>query len=190
MYAVIAEDKSDVETLTTLIRRIAESNSVSVSGKGYSGCSEMLRKGARQLKQFHAVGRARRYVVCYDSDRDDPAKRYRDLMDKVIRPSGIHAPICALIPVQEIEAWILADVKAVTKVITGWVPDRDILHPETINDPKEYLERMSRNDQRPRYSHATHNSKIAKYLDLGLLRTKCPSFEPLFNIVTLGTGNI
>lgn len=187
---MLAEDRSDVETLTVLIRRLAGNNSVPVRQKGYSGCSEMLRKGARQLQLFRDLGGCQRYVVCYDSDRDDPATRHKRLIDEVIKPSGLTAPICALVPIQEIEAWILADVNAVTKVITGWVPNKEIHHPESIKDPKEHLEKMSRTNQRPRYSHATHNSKIAQYLDLDLVMNKCPSFMPLFEIVTKGCGNI
>lgn len=190
MYAVLAEDRSDVETLTVLIRRLAGSDSMQVRQKGYDGCGELLRKGARQLQLFHDLGDCERYVVCYDSDRDDPAARHERLIDKVIAPSGLTAPICALVPIQEIEAWILADVKAVTKVLTGWVPGKAFLNPETIKDPKEHLERMSRmSNQRPRYIHATHNSKVAKHLDLALVMSKCPSFVPLFDIVTNGRGN-
>lgn len=186
MYAVLAEDVSDVETLTTLIRRIANSNAISVKGKGYSGCSGMLNKGARDLRMFHDTGRTQRYIVCYDSDGFDPVVRREELLARVIRPSGVLAPICALVPTQEMESWILADVKAVQNVITGWTPDKNILHPETIDSPKEYLEKMSRQNQRPRYSHATHNSKIAKYLDISKLLDKCPSFAPLYKLVTTG----
>lgn len=186
MYAVLAEDTSDVETLTTLIKRIANNNAISVKGKGYSGCSGMLLKGARDLRMFHDMGRTQRYVVCYDSDGCDPVVRRQELIDRVIGPSGVMAPICALVPTQEMESWILADVNAVQNVITGWVPDKDILHPESIDSPKEYLEKMSRLRQRPRYSHATHNSKIAKYLDIAKLLKKCPSFAPLYELVTTG----
>ena len=189
MFAVIAEDKSDVETLTTLIRRIADNQSVSVKGKGYNGCAQMLCKGAVQLRAFAAAGVCKRFVVCYDSDRASPEARRRELIERVIVPSGVFAPMCALVPVQEIEAWILADVNAVGKVITGWMPNENIHNPEAINDPKEYLEKMSRQSQRPRYAHAVHNSKIAKYLDLTQVRKKCPSFLPLYEIVTEGKGN-
>ena len=190
MYAIIAEDKSDVETLKNLIRLIAGDQSIPVKGKGYGGCAEMLRKGANQLRTFNETGDFYRFVVCYDSDRQSPEERRKELVEKIILPSSVTAPICALIPIQEIEAWILADINAVTKVITGWVPDKNINNPEGINDPKEYLERMSRNNQRPRYVHAVHNPTIAKHLDVKKIYTKCSSFRPLFHLVTDGEGNI
>jgi Domain of unknown function (DUF4276) len=190
LYAIIAEDKSDVETLTALIRLIAGSQSISIKGKGYGGCAEMLRKGARQIQAFHDTGSCQRFVVCYDSDKASPDVRRQELIDKVIVPSNVIAPMCALIPIQEIEAWILADIKAVTKIITGWVPDKYVENPEGIVDPKEYLEKMSRQNQRPRYSHAVHNAKIARHLDLDQVRNKCPSFLPLYEIVKRGVGNV
>jgi Domain of unknown function (DUF4276) len=190
LYAIIAEDKSDVETLTALIRLIAGSQSIPIKGKGYGGCAEMLRKGARQIRAFHDAGSCQRFVICYDSDRASPDARHKELIDKVIVPSNVNAPMCALIPIQEIEAWILADVKAVTKIITGWVPDKNIGNPEDIVDPKEYLEKMSRQNQRPRYSHAVHNAKIARHLDVELVHNKCPSFRPLYEMVKTGKGNV
>jgi hypothetical protein len=68
-----------------------------------------------------------------------------------------------VIPVQELEAWILADLSSVSKVITSWAP-KDVLSPESINDPKEHLERLSKEHQKPKYIHAIHNQKIAHYL--------------------------
>ena len=190
MYAVIAEDKSDVETLVTLIRSIAGDSSIPVKGKGYSGCAEMLRKGANQMRAFGNTGECSRFVVCYDSDRADPEVRKQELIDRVITPSGVDAVICALVPIQEIEAWILADIGSVTNIIKGWAPKNVIGNPENIDDPKEYLERLSREHQKPRYSHATHNPRIAKYLDIQTVYDKCQSFRPLYSIVRDGQGNV
>ena len=56
-----------------------------------------------------------------------------------------------IIPVQELEAWILADAQAVTKVSPGQ-PD-DVQNPEAVVKPKEYLQRASRQaNSRPRYA--------------------------------------
>jgi hypothetical protein len=90
---------------------------------------------------------------------------------------------CVLIPVQEIEAWILADIQAVTKIFSGWLPD-EIHNPEAIPSPKEHLEALSRQaNRRPRYSHAVHNPRVAQHLDLEKVYRKCPSFRPLKDFV-------
>lgn len=189
MYAVIGEDSSDADMLKELIFGLANDRSLTIRTKGYSSCGELLRKGARQIAAFRALG-CSRFVICYDSDRDCPVARRESIVSRIVRPSMTEGVFCALVPVQEIEAWILADLKAVTQIIKGWVPDKDICQPERIDDPKEYLEKLSRKQQRPRYAHAVHNPKIAKHLDLGIVERKCPSFKPLAEFVRNGIGNV
>lgn len=190
MYGIIAEDKSDVAMLKVIIKRIANNQSLSIRSKGYNGCGEMLRKGAVQLKAFKDLG-CDRFVVCYDADRDSPRDRHNEVLRKIVLPFGNTGKCCILVPIQEIEAWILADLKSVTKVISSWVPTKVYHSPESVNDPKEELEKLSRNaNKRPRYSHAIHNCKVAEYLDLSVVKQKCESFLPLENLVLNGEGNI
>lgn len=184
MYGVIGEDKSDVETLKVLIRRLANNDRLTVHAKGYSGCGEMLRKGSRQLVLFAAQG-VRRFVVCYDADRDDPLRRKKEATEKIWEKAlsdGIAGSCCIVVPVQELEAWILADLSSVSKVIESWRP-KDVASPETIADPKEHLEKLSREHQKPKYVHAIHNQKIAGFLDLGKVAKRCQSFVPLVEFV-------
>lgn len=141
----------------------------------------MLKKGASQLKLFSEKG-VERFVVCYDADRADPLAREREVQKKVWNKAGVEGECCIVIPVQELEAWILADLSSVSKVITSWAP-KDVLSPESINDPKEHLERLSKEHQKPKYIHAIHNQKIAHYLDLNKVAAKCRSFAPLKNFV-------
>ncbi len=121
MYAVIGEDKSDAEMLAVLMRRLANDQTLTIKTFGYSGCAQMLSKGARQLKSFAGLG-CSRFVVCHDADGDDPNVRYNRVMERIVRPAGVAGSSCIVIPVQEIEAWILADIEAVTKVFSSWKP--------------------------------------------------------------------
>ncbi|MDQ6990344.1 MAG: DUF4276 family protein [Mariprofundaceae bacterium] len=190
MYGIIAEDKSDVEVLKVIVKRLANNQSISMKGKGYHGCGEMLRKGSSQLKVFLKLG-CQRFIICYDADRSSPCHRYDEAVAKIITPFGHKDKYCVLVPIQEIEAWILADLQAVTKIIPSWVPTKIYNHPESVNDPKEALEKLSRNTKkRPRYSHATHHVKIAEHLNLSRVKAKCKSFLPLENLVLKGEGNI
>lgn len=190
MIGVIGEDQSDVDMLTQLIRRLANNQRLEIKTKGYRGCGEMLRKGAAQLKAYNTAYDCRRFVVCYDSDRSAPQERMDQLKREIIDRSGLHSEFCALVPTQEIESWILADLHAVTKVITSWVPDKDISNPESINDPKEFLEKLSRRFKKPLYSHAVHNPKIAVHLDLDKVSAKCMSFRPLVDFIRAGKSNV
>jgi Domain of unknown function (DUF4276) len=186
MYAVIAEDPSDFETLKALIKRISGNPSTSIKGKGYSGCAEMLRKGA---SLFDSLNACTRYIICYDSDRDTVENRLQAIKEVFSRTKA-KGEFCALIPKQEIESWILADLQSISKVIPSWRPTKEFHHPEEVDDPKEFVERLSREQQRPRYVHSIHNQRVAIHLDLAVVEKKCPSFKPLISIVKDGVGNV
>jgi hypothetical protein len=180
VYGVIAEDPSDIDTLRVLIRRLSNNSGLPLKGKGYGGCGEMLRKGASQLKLFADLG-CKRFIICYDADGPDATARRQELVDRIIAPTGIVRASClALVPVQEIEAWILADVhQAVPHVIPSWKP-AEVSGPESIASPKEHLEQLSRgSNKKPRYVYTIHNSRVAAFLNFPTVLKKCKSFRPL-----------
>ncbi|MCY2953486.1 MAG: DUF4276 family protein [Planctomycetota bacterium] len=181
MYGVLGEDKSDVDTLKAIIRKIAGNESISICGHGFDSASQMLKRGESVIRLLADLG-CRWFIIAYDADGSDPHARWQDVYSRVVKPAGIES-YCIVIPVQELEAWILADIEAVTKVFTGWCPT-PIEYPEHIPKPKELLEKLSRDSKhRPRYSHATHNHRVAKYLDLEKVQQKCASIRPLINFV-------
>ena len=122
MYGVLGEDKSDFQTLKILVQRLADKKKVDILGKGYTGCGELLKKGGEDLKLLSDMG-CTRFVIAHDADQRDFRDVQRDLVDKIIKPSGIKKSICLLVPVREIEAWLLADIEAVTIIFTGWKPE-------------------------------------------------------------------
>ncbi len=182
-YAVLGEDRSDAETLRVLIRRIAGNERLTVKPKGYDGCGQLLRKGARDLDEFLSQGYDR-FVVAYDADRDDPAACLAEALSRVVeRSRAASSACCVVVPVEELEAWLLADVAAVTQKWPSWRPD-PIANPERVRDPKEHLEKLSRDSQqRPRYSHAVDNPSLAGLIDLKIVEKKCPSFRVLAEFV-------
>jgi Domain of unknown function (DUF4276) len=190
MFGIVGEDNSDVEVLKHLIRRIAGDQSLTIKSKGYHGCHEMLRKGADQIRAFNTAYDINRFVICYDSDKEDPQARFEAIKEQIVQKTKLGAEFCALVPVQEIEAWVLADLAAVSKVILSWKPDVTIPSPESINDPKEHLKKLSRRYKKPLYSPPTHNPEVAKHLDLQTVWNKCPSFRPLHAFVSAGQCNV
>jgi hypothetical protein len=178
VYGILGEDSSDVATLKILVRRLARNESLRFKGMGYSGCGEMLRKGARQLRDFQNRG-CTRFIVCHDADGPDPGPKRELVRDRIIKPSGISGDYCIVVPVQELEAWILADIECATAIFSSWKPIA-IHNPESIARPKEHLESLSRSsNQKPRYSHAVHNERMARHLDLAKVSRKCPAFREL-----------
>ena len=127
-----------------------------------------------------------KFIVCHDADGPDPAISHEKVMKRIVEPSGLAASTCVLIPVQELEAWLLADVKAVTRIFTSWKP-KAVAKPESIPSPKEHLERLSEDqNRRRRYSHAIHNEQLAERVDLNRVERLCRSFRPLVAFVTTG----
>ena len=182
MYGILGEDPSDVATLKVLVRRLVGDESLPIKVKGYSGCAQMLRKGARQLHVFSNLG-CTRFIICHDADGPDSEPNRERVKSKIINPSRISNDYCIVVPVQELEAWILADIECATNIFSSWLP-KAIQNPESISSPKEHLEKLSRaSSHRPRYSHVVHNEQMAKYLDLQKVSSKCPAFRVLEEFV-------
>jgi hypothetical protein len=189
VYAVIGEDQSDVDTIANIVRRLAKRENEVVKGKGFNGSGELLKRGAIQLQAFQDL-RFRKFIACYDSDGADPEEKRQELIDRIFKPAKLEGACCALVPVHMIESWILADLPAIGKVITGWAPDQGPDNPEGRRNPKKHITDLSARHHKPRYSHATMNAAIAKHLNLATVLRKCPSFAPLHNFVKNGIGNL
>ena len=160
------------------MRRILKNRNCSIRGKGFSGCGELRRKLGSHINLFADLG-VTRVVVCHDADGHDPQTIRREI-EGIIRAYGCSGLPCGIvIPVQELEAWIIADGAAVSRVIQT-LRIRDVSTPESIDSPKEWLVRESRRGRSsPIYIPSLHNQKVAKHLDLAKLEKKCPSFKPL-----------
>lgn len=182
MYGILGEDASDAETLKVLVRRLADNPRLPVIAKGYGGCGRMLSDGARDL-QFFKKRRLTHFIVCHDADGPDPKPKKDLVMRQIVQPSGSAEDCCIVIPVQELEAWILADIECASHIFTSWHPG-PVQNPEGIVKPKETLERLSEDRRRKRrYKHALHNEKIAWHLDLAKVEEKCPAFRILVAFV-------
>ena len=192
MYSILAEDKSDVACLEVLIKRLKNNDSEKIKGKGFKSCGNMLNQGKRALKAHEQLG-YNKFIICYDRDKDTVQQRYQEVISKIIKPSGIKIKkdnICILIPVEEIEAWILADIQAVSKVFPSWKPIQNFPTPESVINPKEKLKQLSQiKKSKPLYIHDRHNQDILKHVDLKTVKDKCPSFKKLANFIEENRSN-
>ena len=180
MYGVLGEDTSDVKMLQVFIRRLAGDRSIKMRCKGFSGCANLLKDGTNVLRAMLDLG-CSRFVVCYDADGPDPADHKEKVMSRIVRPAGVTDNCCVLVPVQEIEAWILADIESITRIFSSWRPVA-ISNPEAIERPKEHLKTLSRAFG-IRYDHVVYNERVAAHLNLQTVCGKCPSFRPLLEFV-------
>ncbi len=189
-YGIMGEDRADVDTLKVIVKRLASDHSLSspvFHPKGYHGWSQMFDKGIAQLKLFDAL-QCQKIVICFDADgpEEKAQERRKKIESELISPSEIRVPCCALVPVQELEAWILADLESVRKITTSLKVPKPFLSPERLASPKERLIKISRCPitRKGRYDPPQHNERVASYLDLQLVEAKCPSFCGFVDFVT------
>lgn len=179
-FAVLAEDRSDADALVVLVKRISGDNHIQVVKKGFSGCGELCRKAGSHIADFAKQG-ATHFIVCHDSDGNDPAairQKVKAGIDTKIHLKAYRHKI--IVPVQELEAWLIADEAAITKTIPT-LSISVVNHPEDIDSPKEWLIRASYTGQRsrPLYAPATYNRQVALHLDIAKVERKCGSFREL-----------
>ena len=161
---------------------MAGNESLPIKGKGYGGSGRMLQEGAGQLCRLRNLG-CLRFIVCHDADGPDPAPRRRLVSEKIVQPSGIRDGCCVVVPVQNWKPGFLriSNVRLTYSPRGGPRPSRIL---SMSPNPKEHLEKLSRDSkQRPRYSHAVHNERMARHLDLRKVSRKCPALRELEKFV-------
>ena len=75
-----------------------------------------------------------------------------------------------LIPLREIEAWLLYDAEAIAGAFKGRKVPRLPGDPESLQDPKKALRAIVWRTYRRHYLHTVHNEIIAKNVDTQRLR--------------------
>ncbi len=182
MWAVLAEDWSDVDAIVVLLKRISGIDNQKIFRKGFNGCGALRTKACRIMGEFSTKG-ATRFIICHDSDGVDvgeiKAKFVATLNDP--RCAGLDHQV--IVPVQELEAWIIADESAIKRAIPS-LSIRNVSAPESLASPKEWLVNESRRGRsKPLFVPSLHNKLVASFIDLAKLERKCPSFLELRKFV-------
>lgn len=184
MYGIFGEDETDFLTLRAIVRKLKNDQTIPIRGGGFRGCGRLLKSCSIPLGLLYEAG-CRQFIICHDADCNDPRDVRRKVEEQVIKPAalGLDALHFVAVPVQMIEAWILADVESAGKMFKSWRPG-EVKNPESYPDPKHELETLSRQGlNRSRYVYTEHNPRIITYLDLDRVARKCPSFRPLRDFV-------
>ena len=168
--------------LRVLVKRVSENPKLSVFGKGFGGCGKLCRKACSHIKDFASKG-ASRFIVCHDSDGTRP-RAVKERLEGVIRAGNCSTYNCSIVvPIEELESWIIADEKAIQTVIST-LSITSVASPESLNNPKEWLRSKSRVlGSRPLFIPSIHNKEVLRHTNLDKLATKCPSFIPLREFV-------
>ena len=182
---VIAEDDSDVETLYELTCKIAREDSFKFRKFVGRGCSKMRRKCAPWARNLRERG-CDHLVVVHDLD-DRAESSLRAELEAMIPAVGFRSALI-LIPIREIEAWLMCDRPALKKVLgSSRLPDLPA-NPESIEDPKSELAQRIKVAGGGPYVHTIHNKKIAQECDVDSIEKRCDSFRPYVGFVRSAVG--
>jgi hypothetical protein len=180
LVGVIAEDISDVDVVKVIIKKIAHKKFGIKYFVGH-GCGRLRNKGRAWAQALKERG-CQLLVLIHDLD----ANRVDQLLSAIrqaLDPSPIEEHVI-VIPVRELEAWLLADHKAIEKTFKFKKTLKKIANPEAIQHPKEYLRDLisQRSERRIIYVNTAHNEKIAENCAISSLE-RCASFKPLEDFI-------
>lgn len=175
LIGVIAEDNSDVDVVKEILGKYSHSGAYKVKKYAGGGCGSLQRKCGEWAKLLVAQG-CKHLLVVHDRDRHEREFLRRTLRAKI--PIGDFPNSLVVIPVEEIEAWLLADERALGVVFETKRPFKRIQNPEAVQSPKEMIGRIVDKSCKKIYVNTAHNLRLAKAAELQCLR-RCPSFVEL-----------
>jgi hypothetical protein len=169
---IIAEDKSDIDVITEILKKYMGANEFRIGRFVGNGCGKLRSKCEAWTKNLFKSG-CNYVFVFHDLDRNCANKLRKDLEIKVCPNKYENSLI--VIPVEELEAWLLSDSDAIKSVFNLNKKPKKIHGCENISSPKEHLRDMVWATGKKRYLNTVHNKKIAKETSLENLK-RCPSF--------------
>ncbi len=177
---IIAEDASDVKVIAELIRKICLKN-YGISQFVGEGCGRIVGKCRAWSEQLKERG-CKYLLIVHDADGKD-VKSLENVLTKGLNTSPIDNYVI-VIPVQEIEAWLLSDEKAIMTAMHLRKKLRRVNSPEKISDPKKKLGEIIYvySQKKIIYVNTIHNQKIANACSIDALR-RCESFGAFYNFI-------
>ncbi len=182
---IIAEGKSDVEVLNAILLKYLDPASFSIRKFAGAGSGGLRKKCCAWATALKGMGCTHLFVV-HDLDDHDENGLRSDLQ-ALVDECEFGATL-VIIPVLEMEAWLLADPVALQKAFSLKKTPKAIRNTETVHDAKEHLRDLVWKLGRKRYLNTVHNVRIAEKARLSALR-KCRSFKPLDGYVKTNLMN-
>lgn len=174
LIGVIAEARSDIEVLYALTCKLVDSRNFSFKQFSGAGCGKLRRKCTAWAHNLLKRG-CSHLVLIHDLDNNDERELRSELTQQVT--SVKFKGYIVLIPIREIESWLLADPEAIRKTFSIKTALKVPKKPETILRPKEKLRDLVWQYGKKQYINTIHNRKIAEHVELARLQI-CKSFTP------------
>lgn len=170
---VMAEDASDIEVISEIIGKYLHQCDFSVKRFVGNGCGK-LRNKCKSWASLLSKSGCEHIILFHDLDRNNEAQLRRDLESKINKGDFPNSVI--VIPIEELEAWLLVDPAAIQKVFGLAKEPRISNQTETIKSPKEHLRYIVWKSGKKRYMNTTHNKKIATEIPIEKLKN-CKSYN-------------
>jgi len=171
---IMAEAQNDIDVLYQLTCKLVAENSFRFYKFIGHGCGKLRRKCNAWAKNLIQRG-CTHLVVMHDLDEGDASKLLEEL-NQAIESLSFDGSLI-LIPIQEVEAWLLCDASALKQVFNMKKIPRVPAEPERIREPKEHLRDLVRKSCGKYYVNTIHNAKIAAKMRVTSLKA-CGSFSP------------
>lgn len=172
---VIAEDDSDIDVVRAILEKYAPRNQFCLRRFVGNGCGKLRNKCTAWANTLFAAG-CQHVLVFHDLDGSNE-EELRNLLEHKLPRSRYPASVI-VIPIEEMEAWLLSDEFAIQSVFSLKAAPKQIRNCEQVNSPKEHLGELVWRLARKRYLNTVHNKRIAERATLDRLR-RCKSFLPL-----------
>ncbi|MBD3648418.1 MAG: DUF4276 family protein [Pseudomonadales bacterium] len=177
---IIAEDRSDVETLDVLASRLVRHNQYKVRNFVGRGGGRLKKKCGAWAKDLCRKG-CTALIVAHDLDDACEEELRRELQSSFVAEDFEESLV--LIPIREIEAWLLADRHALKDVLSTKTLPKVPRNPETIVDPKKEIRKVVKAVGGNSYINTVHNSLIAANAKVEEIYKRCKSFRPYHDFI-------
>jgi hypothetical protein len=178
-YGIVIEGSYDEAVLTELIKKCLP-NEIEIIPRLCGGESLLMKRFPGFLKEFCYVkegSHVDKAFVIRDADNKDP----HELLEKLrntIKDRSLTFEVKFVIIIQELEAWLLADEEAISRVTqsrSGRTVSKVKEDLESIAEPKEKLKEILSNAKVPYTAEVAR--EIAKESDLSKIENRCPGFK-------------
>ena len=186
VIGVIAEDMSDVEVIKILLKKTSAKKFSTAQFVG-KGCGPLKKKIPGWCKAFKQKG-VHAVLVVHDLDKNDQDQLQQKLA--ALLPANMFATATVVIPIEELEAWLLSDEIAIQKALKLQDTPKPVHHPETIESPKEHLGTLVKQYSKgglKQYVNTVHNAQIAQNMSIAKL-SKCKSFTAFSAFAKVAIG--
>lgn len=172
---VIAEDNSDVDVIRIILSKYIAQNKYTLRKFTGSGCGKLKSKCTSWIKNLFLSG-CNFVVVIHDLDRNKETELRSTISAKI--PKNYTKKSVLIIPVEELESWLLTDTQAIKEVFNLKKKPKEPNNPQAVKSPKEHIQKTVWNASRKAYINTIHNSKIVDRISIEKLK-KCSSYAEL-----------